>query len=167
MEYANEPAKITCPHCGGEHCFEENQTIPGTGDTDQSVTSWMCLDCGYTSTTLNEEGSELISQYEESTAELIKDLRWVNPDTNLVWYPIVLNFPTFGIIFPDGSSKDEWRWMAAPAVDIPQADQQKYPIPGQPGKFYTKRVDMGAGVHYDNDKFYDACKFIGFVQPVN
>ena len=83
MEDSN-PIKTTCPHCGGAQCFEENQTIPGAseGDTDQLVTSWMCMDCGYTSTTLNEEGSEVIQGYEDSTAELIKDLRWVDPSTN-------------------------------------------------------------------------------------
>lgn len=164
MEYTNEPGKITCPHCGGEHCFEENQTIPSNGDSEQLVTSWMCLDCGYTSTTLNEEGSDIITGYEESTAEIIKDLKWVDPETTLVWYPIVLNFPSFGIIFPDGTSRDDWSWTAAPAVDIPAEEQNKYPIPGQTGQYYTRRIDMTVGKKFDSDKFYDACHFIGFIQ---
>lgn len=165
MEHT-EPTKGKCPHCGGTECFEENQVIPGAQDssTDQLVTSWMCMDCGYTSTTLNEEGSEIIMQYEGSTAELIRDLRWVDPETNLVWYPIILNFPSFGIIFPDGTSKDNWTWMAAPAIDIPEEEREKFPIPGQPGQFYARRIDMNGGEHFLKDQFYDACKYIGFVQ---
>jgi hypothetical protein len=124
----------------------------------------MCLECGYTTTTLNVEGSAVVQQIEESTAELIKDLRWVDTKTNLVWYPIVLNFPSFGIIFPDGTSKDSWGWRAAPAVEISAEDREKYPIPGQPGEFYTKRVDMGQGQLFASEDFYTACKFLGFIQ---
>ena len=125
----------------------------------------MCMECGYTSTTLNEEGSLVVETYEQGTAELIKDLRWVDPNTNLVWYPIVLNFPSFGIIFPDGTNKDNWAWRAAPAVDISEEEQKKYPIPGQKDQYYTKRIDMNSSELFEADQFYDACKFLGFIQP--
>ena len=155
---STEPSKIICPHCGAHECFEETQTVE-----NDVVHSYMCISCGYTSTTMNIEGSEMIKQYEDSTADLIKDLRWVD-EKNLVWYPIILNFPSFGIIFPDGTSKNNWRWTAAPAVDIPVEDQKKYPIPGQKDAFYTRRIDMKAGMSFDNKDFYGACKFIGFIQ---
>lgn len=155
-----EPNKVVCPHCGSENCFEEIQTMPdGT-----KVKSYMCVECGYTTTSLNVEGSELIKQYEDSTAELIKALRWVDPKTNLVWYPIVLNFPSFGIIFPDGTSVDDWGWKAAPAIDIPAEEQKNYPIPGHKDQFYTRRVDMSKGQSFGKDDFYNACKFLGFIQ---
>lgn len=154
-----EPIKIACPHCGVNECFQESQNI----NEKESVDSYLCVSCGYTTTTLNKEGSELISQYEETTAELIKELRWVD-DKGLVWYPIILNFPSFGIIFPDGTSKNNWRWTAAPAIDIAEEEQKKYPIPGQPNQFYTRRIDMKLGQSFDNADFYGACKFIGFIQ---
>ena len=153
-----EPTKIKCPHCGEDHCFEETQTLDG-----QEVKSYMCVSCGYTSTSINEEGSPLILGYEDTTAELVKELRWVDSN-NKVWYPLVLNFPSFGIIFPDGTSKNDWGWMAAPAVDIPVEDQKKYPIPGQKDAYYTRRIDMAQGLRFDNKEFYNACKFIGFIQ---
>ena len=124
----------------------------------------MCLDCGYTSTTLNVEGSPVIEGYEKATPELIKALRWVDPQTSLVWYPLVLNFPSTGMIFPDGTGIDNWRWMAAPAVPIPLNDQKKYPIASQPGSFYTKRVDLKQGKTFAPDQFYQAAKSIGFIQ---
>ena len=93
----NQPAKVTCKHCGAaDRCFKED-TI---GPDGTKATSYMCVSSGYTTTTLNVEGSPTITYYEEETAQLIKDLRWVD-NKNLVWYPIVLNFPNVGIIFPD------------------------------------------------------------------
>ena len=153
------PTKIQCPHCGVNECFEETQTLPD----NEVVNSYLCVSCGYTSTSLNVEGSEMIKQYEDSTAELIKELRWVDIN-NKVWYPIILNFPSFGIIFPDGNNKDNWSWNAAPAIDIPADEQNKFPIPGHTDKFYTRRIDMKAGKNFANTEFYEACKFIGFIQ---
>ena len=155
-----EPTKITCPHCGSHECFNQAEGLP-----DASVVeSYMCMECGYTSTTLNKEGSEVVQRYEESTAELIKALRWVDPATNLVWYPIVLNFPSFGIIFPDGTGETNWMWKAAPAVDVTEEEKSKYPIPGHPGQFYERRIDMKQGKNFAPANFYDACKFLGFIQ---
>lgn len=156
-----DPIKITCPHCGNHECFEESEVPAGMSE---KVSSYMCVSCGYTTTTLNEVGSQMISEYEEITAELIKELRWVDPATNLVWYPIVLNFPSFGIIFPDGVSNSEWGWMAAPAIDIPQEEQSKYPIPGSPDQFYTRRINMDAGRRFSGADFRQACEYIGFIQ---
>lgn len=106
----------------------------------------------------------MISEYEEITAELIKALRWVDIKTNLVWYPIVLNFPSFGIIFPDGETKANWEWMAAPAVEISKEEQKKYPIPGQTDAYYTKRIDMNLGKKFNSNAFKEACEFIGFIK---
>lgn len=159
---STEPTKITCPHCGAPECFEDTQTIPDGED----LTSYMCMECGYTSTSLNVDGSPIINQYESQTAELIKDLRWVD-DKNLVWYPTVLNFPSYGIIFPDGVNKMDWKWTAAPAVDVAPEEQKNYPIPGQVGKFYERRIDMNASRKFLNNDFYGACLFLGFIKPKN
>ena len=160
LQLNTEPTKIVCPHCGAHECFEDTQKI----DLETEVSSYMCISCGYTSTTLNVEGAPTITEYEELTAELMKDLRWVDPNTNLVWYPIVINFPSFGIIFPDGTGRDDWGWTAAPATEIPLDRQKEYPIPGQLGQFYTKKIDMEKGQKFNSNHFYDACKFIGFIK---
>ena len=155
-----EPTKVKSPITGTNNCFEHSQTM----DDGTVIKSWMCMDSGYTCTSLNVEESDTINKYEETTAELIKELKWIDPETRLIWYPMVLNFPSFGIIFPDGSSKDDWQWMAAPAVDIAEADRHKYPVPGQPGVFYPRRVNMEAGRKFAPDQFYEAAKFLGFIQ---
>ena len=159
MHHKDNPDKVECKHCGAtDKCFKEDTVTP---DGSQA-TSYMCVSCGYTTTTLNVDGSDIIKMYEEDTAQLIKDLRWVD-DENLVWYPIVLNFPNKGIVFPDGTSKSDWCWSTAPAIDVPEEERSKYPIPGSDGQYYTKRVDMSRQARFAPDKFYDACKEVGFI----
>jgi DNA-directed RNA polymerase subunit RPC12/RpoP len=155
------PDKLQCPHCGSENCFAESNYVEVT---HKKVTSYMCTGCGYTSTTLNEADSEMIKEYEEVTPQLMLDLKWIDPATNLVWYPMVLNFPHLGIIFPDGTDIQNWAWRAAPAVDVPKEDAEKYPIPGRPGEFYTRRVDMESSQLFQKEDFASACKFIGLIQ---
>jgi DNA-directed RNA polymerase subunit RPC12/RpoP len=151
--------KVKCKHCGSEHhCFEEQTNLP-SGD---EALSYLCISCGYTTTTLNKVDSEMIAEYESVTAQLIKDIRWID-DEGLVWYPIVLNFPSTGIIFPDGHSASDWHWVAAKAIDIPENEQQRFPVVGREGEFYKRRIDMENKEQYPKDNFYEACKSIGFI----
>lgn len=164
-QFNMEPTKVICPHCGHKNCFEESRGIPTVeGDSEQLVTSWMCLDCGYTTTSLNIEGSDVVAQSEATSPNLMIDLRWVDPNTNLVWYPLVLNFPSFGIIFPDGTNKYDWNWRAGLAVPVPEQEAENYPIPGQPGAFYNKRIDMENSKLFAPADFYNACKYLGFIK---
>jgi hypothetical protein len=156
------PEKIVCPHCGSKNCFEEGMMLE---ISPAMVYSYMCMGCGYTSTTLSKVDSDLIKDYEETTAEIVKEIKWIDPNTNLVWYPTVLNFPSSGIIFPDGTNKSDWGWTAAPAVDIPKEDMKKYPIPGT-DQFYTRRIDMQAAKKFKSNEFSEACKSIGFIKEV-
>lgn len=150
--------KVICPHCGQSECFHEHhQTETGTTE------SFMCVGCGYTTTSLNEEGSEMIKQYEEITANLIKDLRWVDPATKLVWYPVVLNFHETGMMFPDGTSIEDWGWRAALAVDVEESEQHKYPIKGKKDEFFKKRIDMENSELFDKDQFRQAAEYVKFL----
>jgi len=150
-----------CPHCHGDKCYTETHNAEET-----SVTSYMCMDCGYTTTTLNIDGSNMLKSYEEVTPQLILDLKWVDPQTNLVWYPTVLNFPNTGLVFPDGTNTMDWGWTGAPAIDIPFDQQSKYPIPGQPGEYYKRRVDLESARKFGPAEFYQACQSIGLVKEV-
>lgn len=160
-QFESTPDKVTCPHCGSDNCFAESDYVEVS---HKKTTSYMCMGCGYTSTTLNVADSDLINEYEEVTPQLMLDLKWIDPETNLVWYPMVLNFPNTGIVFPDGVSASQWSWRAAAAVDIPKEDQSKYPVPGQDGQFYQRRVDMESSKLFEKEDFSDACKFIGLIQ---
>jgi len=155
------PEKIECPHCGSNNCFIESNYAE---ITPEKISSYMCMGCGYSSTTLNTADSAMIAEYESVTPQIMVDLKWIDPATNLVWYPTVLNFPNLGIVFPDGVDASNWSWRSAPAVDIPVEEQKKYPIPGKEGEFYTRRVDMTSSKLFAKEEFSKACEFIGLIQ---
>ena len=67
---STEPSKISCPHCNSPECFMETEHV-----NNQDVHSFMCMECGYTSTSLNKVDSDFVKEYENSTAELIKAIK--------------------------------------------------------------------------------------------
>lgn len=151
-----ESSKIICPHCGSHNCFHE--------EVDENITSYLCMGCGYTSNDLFKTDSEQLTEYETTMPELYKDIKFVDKERGLTWYPTVLNVPTIGLVFVDGVSKEDWTWKAAPAVDVNEEEKEKYPIPGKPGEYYTRRVSMELAKPFAQTEFTAACKYIGLIK---
>lgn len=153
--------KIKCPNCNSNNCFQEDYEQ----DQNTTVSAYMCMNCGYTTSTHNVEGSAFVEEIEKIFPTLFVDLRFVDSKTNLVWYPITLNFPTKGIIFPDGSSAYDWQWRAAPIAKIPVEEQINYPIPGKQGEYYETKIDMENSRLYPSLQFYHACRYLDIIVP--
>lgn len=143
--------KIICAHCGELECYKESM-----GDVD----SFLCMGCGYTSTTLNKDGSVELRKWEMTTPELIKKAKFVDKD-GLAWYPSVLNLPSTGLIFPDGVNENDWGWRVAKVVAIPEEDRNKYPIPGKQNEYYSTRLDMKNSKYFSRIDFKTACIELG------
>lgn len=151
-----ESNKIICPHCGSINCFRE--------EVGENMTSYLCMGCGYTTNDLFKTDSEQLAGYETTMPELYKDIKFVDSERGVTWYPTVLNVPTVGLVFVDGTTKDNWVWKAAPAVDVDEQEREKYPIPGKPGEFYTRRVNMELAKEFEQDQFTEACRYIGLIK---
>ena len=127
---------------------------------------------GYTSNTTMTLDSEALEQTLELTADLIKDLRQDHEPPGggdvLAWFPTVISMPEKGMIFPEPiKDTDDWGWTVVKAVPIPEEEQEKYPDPRNPGKFYKKRMDMKNMKRYNNLCFMDAAEELGmFAKPV-
>lgn len=158
MELIVDNDKITCPKCSSNNCFEETHKV-----AENSVKSYVCMGCGYTSTTLNTPDSEFIKEFEETCPELFKDIKYFDEERGIVWYPTVLNFPELGIVFPDGTNAFNWQWRAVPVKAVGEDEKEKYPIPGQDGKFYETKADMESSRTYDQNSFYEACKYLKII----
>ena len=152
---------VDCPCCKSNACYESEFTI-----REGKITTWLCMTCGFTSNTTLEEDSDVIKEAEETTAELIKDIKQIHD--GLVWYPTVITMPNKGMIFPEpikGEStlegKPEWQWTVVKAIGIPEEDRKKYPDPTNPGTFYKNRMDMKNMKNYDKLCFMDAAEEMG------
>ena len=149
-------SKIICPHCGSHNCFHE--------ELEDGMTSYLCMGCGYTSNVLFKTGTDDLLGFEQPMPELYKDIKFVDSERGITWYPTVLNIPSLGIVFVDGKSKEDWKWKAAPAVDVAESEKTKYPIPGQPDEFYTKRLNMDLAKDFEQTEFTEACKYVGLIK---
>jgi len=101
------------------------------------------------------EGSKPVLDTLETSPELYKDLMFVD-DNNLIWFPATLTIPEKGMVFLDGTSKDNWQWSAVKAIEITEEEKSKYPQ-GQ-----THKMDMKNAKKFNQRDFMDALDVINF-----
>lgn len=143
---------IECPKCGSNVCYEQHI---------DSETTWTCMGCGYGTSTLSVEGSETVTKVIETAPELYKDIKHVDSQ-NRVWFPITITLPEKGMVFVDGTSKDDWKWAAARVVELSQKERQsgKYP------KGQKSRVDTSSMRFFERTDFIGACEYVGIFDTV-
>ncbi len=166
---------VNSPVCDSDACYEsEFQTEDG------KIKTWLCMTSGYTSNTTMTKDSKALKQTLEYTADLIKDLRQDHEPPGggeiLAWFPTAITMPEKGMIFPEPikdtstlDGKPDWQWTVVKAIPIPEEDQDKYPDPRNPGKFYKHKMDMKNLKRFDKLCFMDAAEELGMFtkQPVD
>jgi hypothetical protein len=142
--------KLTdCKRCGSNACYEQH--------INEQLTTWLCMGCGFTTSTVMTEGSQPVKQAVESSPELYKDLLHKDEDGHM-WMPATVTLPAKGMVFIDGSTKENWRWAAVKAIEIVKEEKHKYPD-GQ-----THKMDMKGAQYFNQREFMDALEVIGFYQ---
>ena len=127
---------------------------------DENTTTWMCMGSGYTTSTLMKEDSQLVKDTIETSPELYEDIKHVDKEGK-VWFPATITLPGQGMVFADGTNKDDWKWSGVLTKKLTkeEIDSGKYPQ-GQEFK-----MDMENMKAFDKDKgFMDALEYIGFFQ---
>lgn len=138
---------VVCPHCGGNACYEQQ--------INEEVTTHFCFGCGFTSSTLMEVDSKLVKETLENSPELYKDLLYTD-DSGKIWLPATITLPGKGMVFLDGTSKDNWMWSAVKAIEITEEEKANFPQ-GQ-----THKMDMKNAQMFGQRDFMDALEVIGF-----
>lgn len=135
---------------GSNACYEQSFEQEG-----QEVKTWLCFGSGFTTSTLMTEGSKTVVDLLETSPELYKDLLHKD-NTGRIWLPATITLPEKGMVFLDGTNKEDWQWKAVKAIEIPEEQKHKYPE-GQ-----THKMDMQNGKTYGKKDFMDALEEIGF-----
>mgnify|MGYP003644307048 FL=1 len=107
---------------------------------------------------------KVISEYEASTSQLIRDLKFTDEKLGQYWYLTTVMF-TQGMIYPEGT-KEDWKWVYAPIIQISKKDQKEYPVPGKPGEYYETRLGVDVAEYYESNQFSDVCKRVGVAKEV-
>lgn len=141
---------VECKRCGGNACYEQN--------IGEDITTWMCMGCGFTTSTLMTKDGEVVKNAIETSPELYKDLMFEDTDKR-VWLPATITLPEKGMVFIDGASKQEWKWAAVKAIPLQEGDKKV--SEGQ-----THKMDMKNVKHFKQKDFMDALENIGFYSVV-
>lgn len=145
---------VTCKRCGGDACYEQVIT---PDEIQETVTTWMCMGCGFTTSTLMEKGSKLHKDLLETSPELYKDLLFEDQQGK-VWAPSTITLPGKGMVFLDGTSNKDWTWTAVRAIKITEEDKKNNSFAeGQEFKMDMKNKKL-----YGQKDFMDAMEYIGF-----
>ena len=124
-----------CPLC------EEN-SLHIIGD-EGTMETQQCINCGY-ATTSNFIGTREDNETFKTLPEEMQS--WSKEINDRIWIPSMITLP-FGTLYPtnvDGKMK----WGYAEMVNIPEEEQENYPIESGEG-YYTQRYDT------ENAKIYD------------
>lgn len=142
--------KLTeCKRCKGNACYEQQ--------VNENTTTWLCLGCGFTTSTLMDKDGSLTTNTLETSPELYKDLMFID-DLNRAWFPATVTLPAKGMVFIDGTSKSDWRWAAVRAIEISEEDRKIKQFPSN----QTHRMDMQNVKHFNKKDFMDALEVIDF-----
>ncbi len=148
----NEDQLTTCKRCGGNACYEQH--LP------DSITTWLCMGCGFTTSTLMNEDGKVVKDLKDTSPELYKDLLFLD-DNKRYWAPSTITLPGKGMVFLDGVNADDWQWSAVKAIEITEEDRKVKQFP----KDQTHKMDVESASKFGQREFMDALEVIGFFEP--
>jgi hypothetical protein len=143
---------INCSRCGSDACYVE--------EVNQDIKTYFCYGCGFQTNSIMKEGETFFEEQSNILPELYKDL-FVTDEEGKVWMPSSVNLPQQGMIFANGSSKEDWGWAAVKAVQVLEEEKEKYPIPGKKGEYYEWRMDMTTLKMFPERDYMEALSYIG------
>ena len=135
-----------CTRCGSDACYSQEVT--------KDINIEMCYGCGFQSNSIIKKGNDFFNQQFENLPELYKELMDEEEETGKVWMPTIINLKDKGMVFADGTGRDNWRWAAVKAIPVLEEELEKY-------KGEKHRVDMSTIKHYQEREFIEALSYIG------
>ncbi len=148
--------KTNCPLCKDLHnnCFVETTEVEGL-----PFESFMCFGCGMTSNSYFAMDSEKLEELTKNNTQLMNDLKIMDEERGLVWFPSVVNMGERGIIYPDGV-KSDWYWKYAKVIDVPEDQREHF-------GGHSKRLAIEQAEEFGQFEFMDACDAMGLMAKEN
>jgi len=135
-----------CSRCGSDACYNQEVT--------KDISIELCYGCGFQSNSVMTNGSKFLAEQMAVLPELHKELMDEEEDTGKIWMPTTVNIEDKGMVFADGTSRNNWRWAGVKAVNITEDEIEKYK-----GKKY--KPDMSTIKHFQERDFMEALSYIG------
>lgn len=143
---------ITCPRCGSDACYETKEAY--------NLVNRMCYGCGFMTHNYMKKDSEFLNEQLEVLPELYKDLIFID-DNGYYWIPSTVNLPEKGMIYVNGTGKENWGWTAVPTIEIPEDEKERFPIKGKEGEYHTHKMDNSSSKNFTERDYIEALDYIG------
>jgi hypothetical protein len=135
-----------CSRCGSDACYSQ--------EINKEISIELCYGCGFQSNSVMVSGSEFLIEQMGLLPELHKELMDEEEDTGKIWMPTTINLEDKGMVFADGSSRNNWRWAGVKTVPIKDEEKEKY-------KNKKFKPDMSTIKHFEERDFMEALSYIG------
>jgi hypothetical protein len=135
-----------CTRCSSDACYTQEVT--------KDINIEMCYGCGFQSNSIIKKGNDFFNQQFENLPELYKELMDEEEDTGKIWMPTIINLKDKGMVFADGTNRNNWRWAAVKAIPVIEEELEKY-------KGEKHRADMSTIKHFEERGFIEALSYIG------
>ena len=142
-----EDKLMQCPHCGSNVCYVQKVGAEETA---------MCMACGYTTTTMMKEGSQSELQVSRRQPILYRELKFVDSNGS-VWYPAVITLPGVGMVYLDGTSKDNYEWVMTPFRKVTRRERRLRKL----SKEQEYVADAANTQRFGKDGFVEAAAALG------
>ena len=129
-----------CTRCGSDACYVQEVT--------KDITLEMCYGCGFISNSLMKQGNDFFKEQMEVLPELYKELLDEEEDTGKIWMPSTINVKEKGMVFANGSGRNNWNWSAVKAIP----DEEK-----------GFKTDMTTMKNYIERDFIEALSYINVI----
>lgn len=123
--------------------------------------SYTCLSCGFATSDLMVEGEFDFEGFEEELPELYKDIKYID-EKGRVWYPNIVNQLEKGVVFVNGTSKDDWQWASIKSVQLSKEDKKNPRFKGQ-----THKSDPTTLTAFGQEGYFEACDSLGLFDVEN
>lgn len=151
--------KITCPVCFNEdRCFHDKQVAE---DTKKEFSSYMCFNCGFTSNSSYTWDSPELKQAQLGATQLMNDVALFDDDTNIMWFPSVLNMGKLGMIYPEGT-KNNWVYKFAQVRKLTELEKKNPQFEG-----HHSMLDVEEAKTYGQYEFLKACQDMGIIKELD
>jgi hypothetical protein len=115
--------------------------------------SYICMESGYCTNDYFKVDSEVIQNHERGISQLMIDVKHIDEQRNLVWYPIYMQVKDM-TVYCTGTDKSDIVWNVAGIVELNEENKKDYLIPGETDKYYEYQIDVNNAEVYTS--FNDA-----------
>lgn len=143
-----EKGNTNCSRCGSNACFKESY-----GD----IESYVCFGCGWTTSNQMVKGNKILKDALKYSPELHKDLKYTD-EKGRVWLPATISVEDKGVVFLDGTSKNDYKWAAMKSRPLKEGEKKL-------NNNQSYKTDTSTLEYFEEKDFMEAVDYVGLFNP--